>query len=100
MPRQVARLASATTRRLPQTWMATPASGIATIDPPPKTSRINPSVPSSSPSRALTKGIIGAQLDVAVPQIRNIALVARRAALTFTSAHRPGQGNPRGAQSA
>ena len=55
------------------------------MDPPPKTSRIKPSVPSSSPSRALTKGIIGAQLDVAVPQIRNIALVARLAAPTFTT---------------
>jgi hypothetical protein len=34
------------------------------------------------------KGIIGAQQDVAVPQIRNMALVARLAAATFTTAAR------------
>ena len=54
-----------------------PASGIATIEPPPSASRMNPSAPSSSPSRSLANGTIGAQLEVAVPQIRNIALVPR-----------------------
>src|SRR5688572_28892585 len=59
--------------------MARPASGIATIDPPPSASRIRPSAASSTPRLALANGTMGAQLEVAVPQIRKMALVARRA---------------------
>ena len=65
--------------------MSTPATGIATIAPPPSINSTMPSLASDRPRRAFANGTIGAHVAVATPQTRKIQRVARAAVRVWSA---------------
>ena len=75
--RQSASEAATITRRQPNREVSAPASGMVTMEPPPRQSSKRPSTPSSIPVRVLTNGTSGAQAAVPKPTIRKTSRVEK-----------------------